>query len=44
MATLVAPDHHSPIEDAEALRKACQGDMRACVIYDSNFSFLSGDH
>ncbi|XP_042490998.1 annexin-like protein RJ4 [Macadamia integrifolia] len=25
MATLIAPDHPSPVEDAEALRKACEG-------------------
>ncbi|KAA8519142.1 hypothetical protein F0562_013384 [Nyssa sinensis] len=25
MATLIAPDHPSPVADAEALRKACQG-------------------
>ncbi|KZV54440.1 hypothetical protein F511_09755 [Dorcoceras hygrometricum] len=25
MATLIFPDHPSPVEDAEALRKACQG-------------------
>ncbi|XP_042513057.1 annexin-like protein RJ4 [Macadamia integrifolia] len=25
MATLIAPDNPSPVEDAEALRKACQG-------------------
>ncbi|KAJ4978643.1 hypothetical protein NE237_009423 [Protea cynaroides] len=25
MATLIAPDHPSPVEDAESLRKACEG-------------------
>ncbi|KAM3733724.1 hypothetical protein ACB098_11G158400 [Castanea mollissima] len=25
MATLIAPEHFSPVEDAEALRKACKG-------------------
>lgn len=25
MATLITPDHFSPVEDAEALQKACKG-------------------
>lgn len=25
MATLICPEHPSPVADAEALRKACQG-------------------
>jgi len=27
MATLVAPPNHSPVEDAESLRKAVKGDI-----------------
>ncbi|KAM7472635.1 hypothetical protein LguiA_010818 [Lonicera macranthoides] len=35
MATLIAPDHPSPVADAEALRKACQGwgtDEKAIIL------------
>lgn len=27
MATLIAPEHFSPVEDAEALKKACKGNL-----------------
>jgi hypothetical protein len=33
MATLVAPDQFSPVEDAEALRKACKGNNLFTYIY-----------
>jgi hypothetical protein len=33
MATLVAPDQFSPVEDAEALRKACKGNNLFIYIY-----------
>ena len=32
MATLIAPSNHSPQEDAEALRKAFEGDIIIIII------------
>lgn len=39
MATLVAPENFSAIQDAEALHKACEGNTKTtgtvlCFIYD----------
>lgn len=33
MSTIVFPDHPSPVADAEALRKACQGKFIFNYIY-----------
>lgn len=43
MATLIAPDHPSAVEDAEALQKACKGNLNFTnyMCRDIHFSSLS---
>lgn len=39
MATLIASSHHSPVEDAEALRNAFKGAYKCFILID--FFFMS---